>query len=147
MMTNDQKLVYNDKRLSNRRTFIEWGNMVLGPIEDTRGLEQGGCHSDRLYKLTNNEQLQVAQYSELGVDFGRTFLKSGDCCSHVMSAVGQADDVCLMSSSLASLRVLLELTKLYCDKFHVKLVGSKTKLLVYKDKKTEVLAQVQLLSR
>ena len=42
----------------------------MGPIRDTQGVEQGGCASDRVYRLVNNEQLETAQRSELGVDLG-----------------------------------------------------------------------------
>ena len=48
-----------------------------------------------------------------------------------MSSVGLADDVALMSNNMTNLSILLHLTKLYCLKYNVKLVSSKTKLLVY----------------
>jgi hypothetical protein len=51
---------------SNPRSAWE----LLGPIKDTQGVEQGGCPSDRVYRLTNNEQLETAQRSQLGVDMG-----------------------------------------------------------------------------
>ena len=40
----------------------------------------------------------------------------------------------------------MHLTKIYCDKYQVKLVGSKTKLIVFTTKKTEVQAKVELAS-
>ena len=40
----------------------------MGPIRDTKGVEQGGCPTDRIYRLVNNEELDIAQRSELGVD-------------------------------------------------------------------------------
>ena len=62
----------------------------------------------------------------------------------MLSAVGQSDDVALLSTSLSSLKALLQLTKIYCDKYQVKLVGSKTKLLVFTTKETEVQAKIEL---
>ena len=49
------------------------------------GVEQGGVNSDRLYKLDNNEELEVTQTSSLGLVMGDV---------HVAS-VGQADDIAL----------------------------------------------------
>ena len=43
-----------------------------------------------------------------------------------------------------TLKALLHLTKIYCDRYQVKLVGTKTKLLVFNTKKTKVQAKVEL---
>ena len=51
----DEGLVYLDKRLRNRLTYLEWDRHIMGPIRDTRGVEQGCCPSDRIYRLVNNE--------------------------------------------------------------------------------------------
>ena len=48
----------------------------MGPINDKLGEEQGGCLSDRLYKLTNNEQLSTAQESQLGLQVDETTISS-----------------------------------------------------------------------
>ena len=61
----DEGLVYLDKRLRNRLTYVEWDRQIMGPIRDTEGVEQGGIPSDRIYRLVNNEELYVAQRSEL----------------------------------------------------------------------------------
>ena len=63
--TQDEGLVYLDHRLRNRLTFVEWYNQIMGPIRDTMGVEQGGCASDRIYRLVNNAQLDMSQISEL----------------------------------------------------------------------------------
>ena len=68
--TTDQTLLLLDGRLCSWRTYVKWDEEVLGPIEDRLGLEQGGCTSDRLHKLTNNEQLKVAQNSGIDIDLG-----------------------------------------------------------------------------
>ena len=50
----------------------------------------------------------------------------------------------LLAGSLVELKGLLQLTKVYCDKYQVKLVASKTKLLVYSTKHTKVQSLVEL---
>ena len=59
--TDDEALLYLNARLSFRRTFPEWDQVLMGPIHDLLGLEQGGTLSDKLYKLCNNNQLTTAQ--------------------------------------------------------------------------------------
>ena len=61
--------------------------------------------------------MKVAQNSELGVKLGSHILPDGSLASLVLSAVGQADDICLVSSSLLGLKALLCLTKMFCDKY------------------------------
>ena len=82
----------------------------MGPIVDEHGLEQGGNNSSDLYILYNNELLEKVQKSKLGVPLGEGL---------VVSCVGQADDVCLLSNDLHSLNNLLQLTLNYCQQFHI----------------------------
>ena len=63
---NDQRLVYLDERLINRRTYCDFNKVLMGPIIDKRGLEQGGITSSDQYKLYNNEQSSVSNLSGLG---------------------------------------------------------------------------------
>ena len=93
----------------------------MGPSADITGLEQGGINSSDLYKLYNNEQLASAQATDLGVDID----------SSIISAVGQADDVVLIANDLDSLDLLVKGTERYCNKYRVKLVPCKTKLLAF----------------
>ena len=69
---------------------------------------------------------------------------SGHLSRLVLSAIGQADDVGLLSTDLRKLKALLHLTKLFCDKYQVKLVGSKTKLLVFTTKTTDMQARLEM---
>ena len=108
------------------------------------GVEQGGCASDRIYRLVNNEQVKLAQDTQLGVDLDLAIGAEGGVGRGVVSAVAQADDVALVSTSLRSLEALLHLTKLYCSRYQVKLVGSKTKLLVFTSKQTDIQSKVEL---
>ena len=57
----------------------------MEPIHDQHGTEQGGINSSDLYKVYNNELLEVLQSSKQGV-----YLGDGLVC-----AIGQADDVVL----------------------------------------------------
>ena len=87
-------------RLAARKTVYEWDGVNMGPAEDVTGFEQGGINSSDFYKLYNNEQLVTAQGSYLGACIG----------SAVISAVGQADDVILMSNDIYSLHLLVKPT-------------------------------------
>ena len=119
--TAGQFLLYINERLKNRLTYCDWDSNLMGPIFDTLGVEQGGVNSDNYYKLTNNEQLSIAQKSELGVVMNNI----------TISAIGQADDVVLVSNCPQSLRYLLKLTIDYCSQYCVDLVPEKTKLQLF----------------
>ena len=115
-------LLYLNNRLKNRQTFIEWDKTLMGPVRDKLGVEQGGCNSDRLYKLANNKELIMTQQSQLGLQLGTVH-----CAS-----VGQADDVALVSDSIHKLQCILQLAMEYAnDEYHVEMVPEKTKLLCY----------------
>ena len=118
-------LHYVHNRLKNRLTYCDWDKILMGPIFDQQGLEQGGCSSSDLYKIYNNELLSTVQQSSQGVDLGAGLVVSG---------VGQADDVALASSDIHKLFNILQLALIYCQKFCVKLCPDKTKLLVLASK-------------
>ena len=67
--SQDQGVLYLDNRLKRRQAFVEWDKTLMGPILDLLGVEQGGCNSDRLYKLANNQELKLTQNSQLGLHF------------------------------------------------------------------------------
>ena len=123
-LARGEALIFLDNRLKNRRTFIEWNKIVMGPILDKLGVEQGGVNSDRLYKLANNIELLLTQNSGLGVHIGPV---------HVAS-IGQADDVVLVSNCIFKLQALLHLAMEYASSYHVTMVPEKTKLLCYTPK-------------
>ena len=127
---SDQGLLLIENRLANRKTICEWSRVLMGPIDDQCGVEQGGVNSSDFYIVYNNEQLQVAQDSELGVPFGPV----------TVSSVGQADDVALISNDIYALQGLLDLSLTYCKKFNVTLCQSKTKLQVYSRRSSELAA-------
>ena len=102
--------------------MCEWNGVLMGPIADMWGVEQGGKHSSDFYKVFNYSQLETAQDSNLGADLG-----SKDD-SLVISAIGQADDVALVSNDVYALQALHQLSLLYCERHHVSLRADKTKL-------------------
>ena len=114
-------LLYTDTRLSNRVTYCQFQNSVAGPILDEQGVEQGGVSSSDFYKVYNNELLDTANQSELGVELGKSL---------IVSAIGQADDTALVSNDISKLYHILQLVLTYCQKYNVKLSTSKTKLLM-----------------
>ena len=63
----NQGLLLIDQRLANRQTVCEWNKVLMGPIKDLCGVEQGGMNSSDFYKIYNNEQLDLLQSSEFGV--------------------------------------------------------------------------------
>ena len=126
--TSGHRLLYIDNRLRYRRTFLEWDHRVLGPITDELGFEQGGISSGNLYTIYNSEQLTTAHEAGLGIDLD----------VQEISAIGQADDVVLLSSDLFLLKNLLQLTLDYCNKHHVTLAAEKTKLVVFANKNHKI---------
>ena len=134
--TTDQALLYINSRLENRKTFVEWDKVLMGPILDKLGVEQGGVNSGEIYKLCNNVQLSTAQRSGLGVDLG----------SVTVSAIGQADDTGLISDCLIKLYCLLYLAVQYCQQYHVELVPEKTKLLAFVPKSQSNMVDIQKIS-
>ena len=95
--TTGKKLLYLDNRLKHRRTFMEWDKKVLGPIYDELGFEQGGVSSSDLYKTYNNDQIQDAQESGLGIPLGDL----------EVAANAQADDVALLQYDKVSAIVII----------------------------------------
>ena len=99
----------------------------MGPIDDECGAEQGGINSSEYYKIYNNPQLEITEESHFGIAIGPI----------IISSIGQADDVALLSDDIHALQGLLELSLHFWKKFHVQLSTEKTKLQVYSSRKLE----------
>ena len=123
----DHRLIYLNQRLGNRRTFVDYDKNLMGPILDTRGLEQGGISSSDEFKLYNNEQARIAHESNLGVAIG----------NFTISCVSLADDATLLANSIYDLHNLLKLTLNYCEKYDVELVPEKIQLVAFHNSKLE----------
>ena len=85
--------------------MVDWDRQLMGPIQDEKGVEQGGSNSGEFYKIFGKTQLTLAQSSKLGVKL------PGDT---TISAIGQADDTILISNDLHALQSLLDLTLHFC---------------------------------
>ena len=121
MQEHDQSLIYHDLRLAARQTVVDWEGNLMGPIDDSQGLEQGGINSSDLYKIYGRNQLTMAQASGLGIHLGDV---------HV-AAIGQADDTVLVSNDIHDLSFLLRLSNIFCQRFLVNLSEDKTQLQAY----------------
>jgi hypothetical protein len=133
--SHGEGLIFLDNRLGNRKTYPEFQKVLMGPISDQLGVEQGGCLSDRLYKLANNAELFLLQQSTLGVKMcvcsADTVTPTTRCeCVHV-AGVGQADDVALVSNDPHRLQGLVMLAMKYAADYHITMVPEKTKLLCF----------------
>ena len=117
----DNLIIHVSNRISHRKTVLDWDTQIMGPIEDELGLEQGGVNSSDFYKIFGKEQLQLAQRSGLGVRMKNL----------TVSAIGQADDIVLISNCIFALSYLLTLTSHFCSKYCVELSAEKTKLQVF----------------
>ena len=127
-----QSLLYINNRLQHRQTYVDWNGILMGPIHDQQGLEQGGVSSSDLYKIYAKEQLEVAQNSWLGVPLANPEVSvSSSSQNLVVSVIGLADDTALVSNDIFDLYYLLELTKKYDLKYFVNLCAEKTRLQVY----------------
>ena len=117
----DQSLLYINNRLEHRSTFVDWNGVLMGPIDDERGLEQGGINSSDLYKIYAREHLDLAQQSCLGVQMHDV----------TISGIGMADDTALVSNNIHNLAYLLKLSLSFSDKYHGEICAEKTQLQVY----------------
>ena len=120
----DQSLLYMATRLASRLTYVEQGKVIMGPIHDTAGVEQGGVSSSDQFQLVNGEELDTCNGSGLGLDMGAVSV----------AAIGQADDVALVSPHPAALQSLLNLSEAFSSSTSLTNVPEKTKLLVYPSK-------------
>ena len=117
----DHSLLYLANRLSSRMTYLEHNKVMMGPIQDQVGVEQGGAASSDLFQLVNNQELMVTNSSGLGLDMGAVSI----------AAIGQADDVALLSPHPVALQSLLNLSQEFSAAHSLQNVPEKTKLLVY----------------
>ena len=100
----------------------------MGPIKDSRGLEQGGLLSSSEFQLVGNRELSAANDSGLGIYFGPI---------HVASD-GAADDTVLFSHSKHGLQSLLNLSLKFCQDLGMQMVQSKTHLIELLPRGSEV---------
>jgi hypothetical protein len=119
--TPDQSLVNLNNRLTSRLTFVEFYHILMGPIHDVIGVEQGGIGSSDMFQLASDKKLMLTNSSGLGLTMGH--ISDG--------AVVQADDVALLSPHLPSLQALLNLSLSFSKDINLQMVPSKTKFLFF----------------
>lgn len=95
----------------------------MGPIHIKLGVEQGGRLADKYFWLCGNDQLTAVQTAGLGLHI--KFPSTPATPSIHITAIGQADDTCLLSTDPHALTALVYPTKDYCKKFHSELVPEK----------------------
>ena len=117
----DQSVVYLANRLANRKTYLQYEHETLGPIDDNAGVEQGGIPSSEEYQLVSNSEVNALNESNLGVDVG----------AGTVACIAAADDEVVLSDSPHSLQSLLNLAQMFCRDTCMKLVPSKTHLLLF----------------
>ena len=83
--------------------------------------EQCGVASSDMFQLVNNHKMVVTNSSGLGLDMGAVSV----------AAIGQADDVALLSPHPLALQSLLNLSEDFSSATSLQNVPEKTKLLVY----------------
>ena len=120
--TSPGSINFINNRLDSRKTMVDWDKHLMGPINDGKGVEQGGANSSDYYKIFGKPQLDLAQSSNLGVSLPGNV---------TISAIGQADDTILTSNNIHALQCLLQLTLHFCAKYNVELCVEKTKLQVF----------------
>ena len=86
-------LQYLANRLSNRHTYLQYNDVVMGSIKDSAGAEQGGLLSSDEFQLVNNEELDLTNNAGLGLDMGGIQVGS----------IGAADDILLASLERSAL--------------------------------------------
>ena len=120
----DQSLLYLANRLATRRTFLQFSTTLMGPIQDERGVEQGGVNSGDEFQLVNNEELIITNCAGLGLNMGGV----------TVGSIGVADDVALISPSPHGLQSLLNLSQSLTSSRCMVNILEKTKLLLYHPK-------------
>ena len=115
---------------------MKYRDYVIGPINDTQGVEQGGLLSDELFRLVGNDQLLVAQMSKLGVPLQYpNHPIPTQVPKLIISAIGQADNTALFSNNLLSLNLLASLSDQYAKRTNTIFVPDKTKLVEFVNNK------------
>ena len=94
----------------------------MGPSKDNTGFKQGGINSSDFSTTILNSKLLK---SKLGVDI--------DSC--VISGIGQADDVMLVTNDIYDLQLLVRLTENYCKNYRGNLPRPSSLLTVLNHKR------------
>ena len=123
-----QSILYMARRLESRRTFLQYQHSLMGPIDDDRGVEQGGIKSNRQFQLVSDNELEAANSSGLGIPIGDTNI----------SALGLADDESLVAPTSERLQALIHIVEYVSTYHNLVNVPVKTKILVINPKRSPI---------
>ena len=115
-----QSILYIANRLSSRKTFLKYNTTVMGPIYDSRGIEQGGISSSRLFQLTTDSTIRSLNESRLGIPIG----------NNTLAALALADNQVLMANSHQNSQSLIDSAVTLSANYNYQYVPTKTKILV-----------------
>ena len=94
--------------------------LVMGPVKDCCGVEQGGIASNHLFQLVTDPELDALNSLGLGMEVGPVSL----------SVMGQADDEACVSPSLSSAQSLVDAAVGLATSLNLVNNPTKTKLIV-----------------
>lgn len=114
---------------------IRWGKSCSPAFDISNGVKQGGVMSPILFTVYIDELLTRLSQCGDGCYVGRRF----------HGAFGYADDVCLLSPSLAGLTRMLSVCDDFALEYKVKFNASKSKLIAYGDSATAAPANVSFM--
>ena len=115
-----QSILYIANRLSSRKTFLKFNTTVMGPISDSRGVEQDGISSLCLFQLTSDSTIKFLNESGLGVPISNTKL----------AALALADDQVLLANNHENSQSLIDSAVHLSSLNNYHYVPTKTKILV-----------------
>lgn len=115
-----QSILYMANRLSSRKTYLKVQSQVLGPINDIRGVEQGGISSSQQFQLITNHELTTLNCTGLGIPFGPDSI----------AAIGLADNQVLITTSTNRAHTLVDMAVDLGNQNNLTNIPSKTKLII-----------------
>ena len=115
-----QSILYTANRLSLRKTFLKYNTTVMGPISDSRGVEQGGVSSSQLFQLTTDSTIKSLNDSGLGVPIG----------TNTLAALVLADDQVLLANNHENSQSLINSAVHLSSLNNYQYVPSKSRILV-----------------
>ena len=115
-----QSILYIVNRLSSRKTYLKYNTTVMGPISHSRGVEQGGISSSRLFQLTTDKTIKSLNESGLGIPI----------VNSTLAALALADDQVLLANSQPNSQSLIDQAVLLSTQYNYQYVPTKTKILV-----------------
>ena len=96
-----------------------WGDSTSSLYTVSNGVRQGGILSPFLFNCYTDDLSSILNKSDIGCHIYEM------CINHLL----YADDMCLLSSSVIGLQMILDIVSDYCDKHNIIINISKTKCM------------------